>query len=135
MTPQALTAFYQGYLACLNAQDWPHLGDFVAEDASHNGRPFGLTGYRDMLVGDFRAIPDLRFVPVQILAQPPDIAARLRFDCHPAGTLFGLPVNGRRVVFDEHVFYRLRDGRIAEVWSLIDAAAIAAQIAGAALPS
>jgi len=32
------------------------------------------------------------------------------------------------VTFDEHVFYRVTDGRIREVHSLIDRDAIAAQI-------
>jgi len=37
-------------------------------------------------------------------------------------------VNGRRVVFTENVFYRFRDERIAEVLSVIDKAAIEAQL-------
>ncbi len=42
--------------------------------------------------------------------------------------LFGLPVNVKRVSFDENVFYEFRDGRIETVWSVIDKAAIAAQL-------
>jgi predicted ester cyclase len=37
-------------------------------------------------------------------------------------------VNGRQVVFAENVFYRFRDERIAEVWSVIDEGAIEAQL-------
>jgi predicted ester cyclase len=40
----------------------------------------------------------------------------------------GLPVSGRRVNFTENVFYEFRDERIAEVWSLVDKAAIEAQL-------
>jgi predicted ester cyclase len=38
-------------------------------------------------------------------------------------------VNGRRVSFAERVFYAFRNGKIAEVWSVIDKAAIDTQIA------
>lgn len=55
------------------------------------------------------------------------IASRLRFDCTPIGEFLGVPVNGRRIVFHEHAFYTLREGKIAEVFSVIDKAAVEAQ--------
>jgi len=124
-----LLAIYAAYLDCLNRQDWANLGQFVAQDARHNGRDFGLTGYRAMLQADFRAIPDLQFRSDFVIAQPPRLAARLLFDCRPMGVLFGLPVGGQRVQFSENVFYRFENGQIAEVHSLIDRDAIAQQIA------
>jgi predicted ester cyclase len=124
----ALPDLYRAYIACLNARDWDRLGQFVHEEAVHNGRPLGVPGYRAMLEQDVRDIPDLRFHISLLLCDPPHVAARLRFDCTPAGTFLGLPVNGRRVAFDEHVIYRFRDGRIAEVWSILDKAAIEAQL-------
>ncbi len=123
-----LLSLYHGYLDCLNAQDWARLDEFVHPEVTHNARPLGLAGYQAMLEGDHRAIPDLHFRAETLVADPPAIAARLRFDCTPAGMLSDLPVNGRRVTFDEHVFYRVSDGRIREVHSLIDRDAIAAQI-------
>jgi predicted ester cyclase len=128
MTGTALAAIYRDYIACLNRQDWPHLGEFVQDDARHNGRPFGLAGYRAMLERDFVEIPDLRFSIELLVCEPPHVAARLRFDCRPKGLFLGLPVNGRRVVFAENVFYRFRSGKIDEVWSVIDKAAIEAQL-------
>ena len=125
-----LTRCYRDYVACLNAQDWPALGRFVHDDVTHNGRRFGLPGYRRMLEGDFEAIPDLRFDVGLLVVDPPTVASRLCFDCTPTGEAFGLRVDGKRVSFSENVFYRFRDGRIAEVWSIIDKAAIAAQLDG-----
>jgi len=119
---------YQAYIACLNRQDWPSLGRFVREDAIYNGRQIGLSGYRGMLERDFLQIPDLRFNIEFLIAEPPCIAARLAFHCTPKGTFLGLPVNGRTVSFAENVFYRFKDGRIEEVWSVIDKAAIESQL-------
>lgn len=129
MTPEELGSFYRGYIACLNAQDWDHLGRFVHLEANYNGGRIGLSGYRSMLENDFLSIPDLFFNIDFMVCEPPRIASRLLFDCTPAGDLFGLPVNGRRVSFSENVFYEIADGRIHDVRSLIDKAAIASQIA------
>jgi predicted ester cyclase len=128
MTETALADLYRGYIACLNRQDWPNLHRFVADDARHNGRPFGLAGYRAMLERDFAEILDLRFNIELLVCDPPQVASRLRFDCRPKGLFLGLPVNGKRVNFAENVFYRFRDERIAEVLSVIDKAAIEAQL-------
>ncbi|MEU3324268.1 MULTISPECIES: ester cyclase [Streptomyces] len=49
---------------------------------------------------------------------------------HPTGTFFGQAPTGRRISFGEHVFYRFRAGRIAQVWSLIDREAVATQLTG-----
>jgi predicted ester cyclase len=123
-----LSDIYRNYIACLNQQDWPNLGRFVDDDVHYNGERIGLSGYRAMLENDFRAIPDLYFDIHLLISEPPRIASRLRFDCTPTGLLFGLPVNGRRVSFTENVFYEFLDQRIANVWSVIDKAAIEAQL-------
>jgi len=128
MNSTDLSDVYRAYIACLNAQDWPNLGLFVHEDARHNGRQIGLSGYRGMLEKDFLQIPDLRFDIELLVADPPHIAVRLAFHCTPKATFLGLPVNGRKVSFTENVFYRFRDDRIKEVWSIIDKAAIEAQL-------
>ncbi|RVV99339.1 ester cyclase [Mesobaculum littorinae] len=128
MTDPELVRAYHGYIDCLNAQDWPGLDRFVHPDVAHDGKPLGLSGYRKMLQADYRAVPDLHFNIVQLVTKAPQIACRLRFDCTPSGTVFGLPVNGRRVRFEEHVFYTCDAGLIRDVRSIIDTEAIKAQI-------
>lgn len=128
MTETELAEIYRSYIACLNRQDWQNLGQFVAGDARHNDRPFGLTGYRQMLEKDFDDIPDLAFNIELLVCNPPFIASRLAFDCSPKGRFLGLDVNGKKVSFTENVFYKFRDGRIVEVWSIVDKQAIEAQL-------
>lgn len=119
---------YRAYIACLNDQRWDDLGTFVASDVTHNGRSFGLDGYRRMLINDFETIPDLSFEIGLLACDPPFIAARLEFDCAPKSMFLGLPVNGRRISFAENVFYEFRDLQIVSVWSVIDKTAIEAQL-------
>ncbi|MBN3766110.1 ester cyclase [Burkholderia sp. Ac-20365] len=129
MSGSDLAAVYRGYIDCLNRQDWATLGQFVGDDVTYNDEKIGVSGYRAMLERDFREIPDLRFEIALLVAGPSMIASRLQFNCSPKGTFLGLPVNGRKVAFTENVFYAFRDGKIDQVWSVIDKAAIEAQLA------
>jgi predicted ester cyclase len=128
MSGADLSSVYRGYIACLNRQDWPGLANFVHEQVIYNDVRIGLSGYREMLEKDFREIPDLQFNVQLLIAEPPRIASRLQFDCSPKGRFLGLDVNGKRVSFTENVFYEFQDGKIATVWSVIDKAAIEAQL-------
>ena len=123
-----LSDVYRDYIACLNRKDWPKLGQFIDDDVIHNGRRVGLSGYLGMLEGDFDEIPDLYFNVQLLICDPPYIASRLGFDCTPKGAFLGLDVGGKRVSFAENVFYELRSEKICQVWSIIDKAAIAAQL-------
>lgn len=123
-----LSAIYRDYIACLNKQDWPNLGQFVHAEVHHNGQRIGLSGYREMLERDFDAIPDLHFDVHLLICDPPYVASRLRFDCTPKGNFLGLHVNRKRVSFTENVFYEFRGEKIERVWSVIDKAAIEAQL-------
>lgn len=128
MLTNDLASLYRQYIACLNARDLDRLGDFVDEEVDYNGRRIGLSGYRAMLEGNYRDIPDLRFSIQLMVTDASSVAARLNFDCAPAGRFLDLDVDGRRVSFSENVFYQYVDGRIRAVWSVIDKAAIEAQL-------
>ncbi len=128
MNREDISHAYLDYIACLNGQDWASLDRYVSDRVRYNGKVIGLAGYRTMLIEDFKAIPDLRFNIASLVCDPPMIACRLAFDCTPVGQLFDLPVNGKRVQFAENVFYEFKEGKIEDVWSIIDKAALAAQI-------
>ncbi|TJW42663.1 MAG: ester cyclase [Mesorhizobium sp.] len=128
MNKTDLSDVYRDYIACLNKQGWSKLGQFVDDEVIHNGRRFGLSGYLKMLERDFDQIPDLYFNVQMLISDPPYIASRIGFDCTPTGHFLGLHVNGRRVSFAENVIYEFRDEKIVQVWSVIDKAAIEAQL-------
>ena len=123
-----LSTVYRGYIACLNKQDWLQLGQFVHEDVHYNDQRIGLSGYRAMLERDFSEIPDLYFNIHLLISDSLCVASRLGFVCTPKGIFLGLPVHGKKVSFTENVFYQFREGKIEQVWSVIDKAAIEAQL-------
>jgi predicted ester cyclase len=128
MTKTNLPDTYRDYIACLNKQEWPNLENFVHDEVRYNSHQIGLAGYREMLERDFREIPDLFFSVELLISDPPHIASRLMFDCKPRGKFLGLDVNGKRVSFTENVFYEFLGEKIWKVWSVIDKAAIEAQL-------
>jgi predicted ester cyclase len=123
-----LSGVYRDYITCLNKQDWPNLEKFVQDEVHYNGQRVRLSGYREMLERDFREIPDLYFNIQLLISDPAYVASRLQFDCAPKGAFLGLPVNGKKVSFTENVFYEFNGGKIAQVWSVIDKAAIESQL-------
>ncbi|BBY27745.1 ester cyclase [Mycolicibacterium sediminis] len=126
---RCLTAAYRRYLDCLNERRWDALGDFVDDDVVHNDRPLRLSGYRAMLEGDVRTIPDLRFVADRIVAEGDVVACRLIFRCTPERPFLGFAPTGTSITFAEHAFYTFRDRRIVAVSSMLDTRAVAAQMA------
>lgn len=125
-----LSVRYREYILCLNRRQWQKLEQFVSGDVRYNDQPVGLSGYRDMLEGNYRDIPHLRFDVEPLVCEPAHVASRFSFNCKPVATFLGLEVNGRRVSFTENVFHRFGEGKIEAVWSIVDKAAIEAQLQG-----
>jgi len=123
-----LSEHYHKYIACINARELDRLNEFVGEKVVYNSRTIGLDGYREMLAANYQDIPDLRFVIELLVADTATVASRLYFNCKPKAEFKGLQVNGRRIEFHENVFYKYRNGKITEVWSVIDKAEIEKQL-------
>lgn len=123
-----LEQVYRDYIACLNSRDLSGLKRYVDAGATHNDRALGLSGYRSMLEQDFADIPDLRFDIELLVVNPPYVASRLRFHCTPRARFMNLDVRGVKVSFAENVFYEFGGDKIIRVWSVIDKAAIEAQL-------
>ncbi len=123
-----LEARYRAYLDALNERRLDDLEHFVQDELTYNGEPMTRRQYQDLIAADVAAIPDLVYAAHLVVACGEQVACRLVFDCTPRREFLGFTPDGRRLTFAEHVFYRFREGRIAAVWSLIDRAAITAQL-------
>lgn len=128
MTKSDLQSIYRDYIACLNGQEWQKLHRFVHGQVKHNGYSLGLSGYQAMLEKDFSEIPDLYFDVQLLVADPPYLASRLNFSCTPKARFLNLNIDGAKVSFSENAFYEFKGEIIVQVWSVIDKAAIEAQL-------
>jgi predicted ester cyclase len=118
---------YRGYLACLNEKRFDDLAGFVHDPLSHNERTLSLAQFQDLLRRDAAEIPDLHYGVERLVVDGDQVACRIRFDCTPV-SFRGLPASERPISFVEHVFYRYKGGRIAQIWSLVDMDAVRDQL-------
>ena len=123
-----LEATYRAYIAVLNDRRFGDLDGYVHGQITYNGDPMTRQQYQDLLAGDVRAIPDLRYQIQALVVQDDRVACRLWFDCTPEREFLGLEPTGARVAFAEHVFYEFEDARISQVRSLIDRTAVERQL-------
>jgi steroid delta-isomerase-like uncharacterized protein len=130
MNGAGLEEHYRAYLTALNERRFEDLVDFVHDELTYNDKPMTRRQYRDLIAGDVAAIPDLFFDVELLVVSGDEVGCRLMFNCTPEREFQGFAPNGRKIGFAEHVFYRFRDGRIANVWSLLDRTAIERQLAG-----
>ena len=119
---------YRKYIDCLNSGSFDKLSAYVHERLVYNSKEITLEEYRAMLLKSSMAIPDL-FYKIDLLVTDEDtVACRINFDCTPVSEFMGIVPNGNRIIFSEHVFYRITKGKISEVWSLIDKDAVREQL-------
>lgn len=121
---QELERIYRDYIDALNDRRLEDLDEFVHDRLAYNGEAITREQYAAMLAEDARVIPDLHYDIDLLVVDDHQVSARLWFDCRPQGSFLGITVDGRRISFAEHVFYRLHEGRIDQVWSLLDKEAI-----------
>lgn len=128
MNAEEVRAFYRRYIDCLNRRQLNELDQFVNPTLTYNNDFISLYDYQEMLFQNFSDIPDLYFAVDWLIPAEDQVASRLIFDCTPAGEFMGIAISGKKVIFTEHVFYGLQDGKIGQVWSLIDKDAIRKQV-------
>lgn len=128
MASANLLDIYLEYIDCLNRQEWSSLERYVAENVTYNGKFIGFAGYLTARQKEFHDIPDLRFIVQILISNEATVACRLNFDISPSGDFLGLPVRGKLISFSENVFYEFVNDKISRVWSVVDKAAIEAQL-------
>lgn len=128
MQDEKLSHAYRAYIECLNTQDWQNLGKYVADNVAYNGEVIGYAAYLKARQDEFRDIPDLHFSVRIVIANETMVACRLDFNISPSRDFLGLPINGQLITFSENVFYEFENGKISKVWSVVDKAAVEAQL-------
>jgi len=74
------------------------------------------------------AMPGLRHEFVDVLITPSVEAARTVVTGTFSGTYGGLSARGRRFKFEQAVFAHIRDGKITEMWEIVDVASLREQL-------
>jgi len=88
----------------------------------------GLASERESWRQARAAMPGLHHEFVDVLTTPSLEAARTVVSGTFDGTYGGLSAQGRPFKFDQAAFAHIRDGKITELWEIVDVAALAEQL-------
>ena len=115
-----------------DSSDWSVLDEFVAEDVVvHNPQLPGVTADREGIkqaAEMFRqATPGRHEIPLQVAEGDLVVSLIVGFGRHE-GELLGIPATGSEVETEGIAIHRIRDGKIAEYWSVTDVARVLQQV-------
>ena len=110
--------------AAFNKHQPDKAGEYMTPDIKWHGGTLGTVEGRDNFVGLIGAIvtalPDLRNVELDIIAERDIVSVRAVVEGTHSGDLLGIPASGKHVKWDAIDNYRVVDGKIAEEWAADD---------------
>jgi predicted ester cyclase len=130
MSDPDLTQFYTRYIAAINAREFDFVAGLIHEDVLMNGAPHKRADVLTSLRGIADAVPDYRWNVQDLFVVDDRIAARLQNTGTPVKTFMGHAATGARVDFMEFASYKIRNGRFAEMWFLMDGDTVGRQLRG-----
>ncbi|NLD44617.1 MAG: ester cyclase, partial [Chloroflexi bacterium] len=110
-----------------DAGDMEAVGRYVAEDVIvHEAgglTTIGLDYERETWRAAKSVMPDLRHEVQEAVVQGDSVAARVVLTGTLTGIYAGLEAEGAEIQVDVAIFCHVRDGKIAEIWELVDTSA------------
>ena len=100
------------------------IDEVVAPDVLfHAPVPTGATGaqaLKQVMTILYRAYPDLHVAVEDLIAEGDKVVGRNTVTGTHLGEYLGLPPTGRPVAYNEIFIFRFANGRIAEIWGVVD---------------
>ncbi|KIW21503.1 hypothetical protein PV08_02083 [Exophiala spinifera] len=121
-----LRTFYLGYIAAINTSTdlATDLCPYVKEGLIHSHddkTPLSVDAFAEMLRQSQRDLPGLHF-GIDMLVVENDLAKKDAGNIASRLRLSYQPSPGTTQVFFEHCMYRVEEGKIARVWTVLDGA-------------
>jgi len=123
-----LRDLYLRYVTAANARDYEAIAGLIHEDVKVNGVTSRREDVLASLKGFAEAIPDFTWNLEDLIIVDDRIAARLRNTGTPAKQWLGIEPSHTQIEITEMSNYKIRDGRFAEMWFLMDFASAAQQL-------
>ena len=129
------------FILAVNEQEWATLDALVADDVVRHSRTYGQPQLRgrkklvEFLRSEAMTFPDAEEKILYLVAEDDRVAAALQFTGTQRGPMGPFPASGRRIQANFLAMFRLKDGRIAEVWVEWDNLSALLQLGHLALPS
>jgi predicted ester cyclase len=126
---QDLREFYRNYLDVLNNRRFDELAGLFHDQVRLNGELVT----RDEVMAAMRyttteAVPDLIWTVQDVVVDGDRLAARLVDTGTPEQEWLGIRPTGGMFEVDEAALYRIRDGRVDDMWFVVDTGAAQRQL-------
>ena len=112
------------------------LAKYVASDARVHSMTPGIVGgagldyLKARAASLLKAFPDVKFVIEDFIQEGDRLAARVTLEGTHRAEFAGIPATGKRMKVYDFAMYRIVDGKITDIWSLIDVQAMRDQLQG-----
>jgi steroid delta-isomerase-like uncharacterized protein len=129
------------FILAINEQEWATLDALVSDDVVRHSRTYGQTQLRgrkrfvEFLKNEAMTFPDANQKILYLVAEEDRVAAALQFTGTQEGPMGPFPASGRRIQTNFLAMFRLKEGRIAEVWVEWDNLSALLQLGHLTLPS
>jgi steroid delta-isomerase-like uncharacterized protein len=121
-------SLYLSYLEYCNKHDVDGMASFYTSTIKVNDVPMGSAAVAAQFPPLFSAFPDWHWEIRHLVVDGDYIAGHFAVTGTHRGAFRGIEATGRRVSSSDFTFYRLEDGKFAEVWDLADMDAVMRQI-------
>jgi steroid delta-isomerase-like uncharacterized protein len=129
------------FVHAISEQEWATLDALVAEGVVRRSRTYGQPELRgraqlvEFLKSEAMTFPDATQKILYLVAEDDRVAAALQFTGTQKGPMGPFPASGRRIQANFLAMFRLKEGRIAEVWVEWDNLSALLQLGHLTLPS
>ena len=121
-------SLYLSYLEYCNNHDVDRMASFYTSTIKVNDVPMSPAAVAAQFTTLFSAFPDWHWQIRNLVVDDEYIAVHFTVTGTHRGTFDGSQATGRPVTTSEFTFYRVEDGKFAEVWDLSDMDAVMKQI-------
>ena len=121
-------SLYLSYLEYCNEHNLDRMASFYTSTIKVDDVPMDPAAVKAQFAPLFSAFPDWHWEMRHIVVDGDYIACHFTVTGTHRGAFQGIEATGRRVTISEFTFYRLEDGKFAEVWDLTDMDALMRQI-------
>jgi steroid delta-isomerase-like uncharacterized protein len=121
-------SLYLSYLEYCNEHDLDGMTSFYTSTIKVNDLPMDPAAVSAQFAPLLSAFPDWHWEIRNLVVDGDHIAVHFTVTGTHRAAFQGIEATGRRVTTSEFTFYRLEDGKFAEVWDLADMDAVMSQI-------
>lgn len=139
MSNEENKAVVQRMFEAINANNLEGVAELLTDDATVHtsvpGVPPGKEGFRGFVGLYLEAFPEQHVDVHELIAEGDRVLARHTHHVTHGGDFAGLPPSGRQAVVDGLELFRVRDGRVAEMWHHDDLLSLMQQLGAIPAPA